>query len=140
MASSAPLTAFQRLRDLAASGDLERFCQERNVRLLVTFGSVLDPERAHQARDLDLAVSWVPDSPRDLFGLIVDLMELLGLSAVDVMDLDRAGAVAREQALAYGIPLVETEPGLFARMQMAAVAERMDTAWLRRLRLEALAG
>jgi hypothetical protein len=36
-------------------------------------------------------------------------------------------------------PLFEAEPGLFATRQMAALTERMDTAWLRRLDLELMA-
>lgn len=135
-----PRAALEHLTDLAASGELARFCEERGVRLLVAFGSAADPERAGSARDLDLAVSWTPAAARDLFGLIADLMELLHLSEIDVMELDRAGVVAREQALVHGFPLVEAEPGLFARMQMAAMTQRMDTAWLRRLDLELLAG
>lgn len=45
----------------------------------------------------------------------------------------------RGKALAYGLPLFEDRPGLFACLQMAAITERMDTAWLRRLSLERLA-
>jgi hypothetical protein len=47
--------------------------------------------------------------------------------------------VARAAALGVCERLYEDEPGLLANRQMAAVAERMDTAWLRRLDLELMA-
>lgn len=47
--------------------------------------------------------------------------------------------MARERALVGGEPLVEQTAGSFARAQLAAIMERMDTAWLRRLDLELMA-
>jgi hypothetical protein len=44
--------------------------------------------------------------------------------------------VAKERALVAAIPLFEALPGLFAQAQIAAMMERMDTEWLRRLDLE----
>lgn len=140
MSATTPRAALARLRDSAGSGELARFCLERGVRLLVAFGSATDPQRTGQAHDLDLAVSWSPGARGDLFGLIADLVGWLQLDEIDVVDLDRAGIVVREQALAHGTPLVEAEPGLFARLQMAAITQRMDTEWLRRLDLTLLAG
>jgi hypothetical protein len=58
---------------------------------------------------------------------------------VDVVDLDRAGPVAR-QALVPGEPLYESEPGGFVTAQMRASGERLSTEWMRRNSLERLAG
>lgn len=52
--------------------------------------------------------------------------------------IDGAAPVLRARALS-GLGLYESEPGVFATEQMAALAEERDTAWLRRLDLETLA-
>lgn len=75
----------------------------------------------------------------DVLPFLGRLTELAGTSAIDLMDLSAAGPVAREQALVGGVPLIEEGPGSFARAQLAAMLERMDTAWLRRLDLELMA-
>ncbi len=48
------------------------------------------------------------------------------------MVLNRAGPVARERALVGGRPLYQHQPDDFANAQIAAIMERLDTAWLRR--------
>lgn len=79
-------------------------------------------------------------SQKSAIGLLDDLADLAATGALDLMDLDRAGPVARERALVGCVPLYEREAGGFARRQMAAMLERMDTDWLRRLDLEAMSG
>lgn len=133
------LEALHRLEDLAASGQLDAFADRHGVRLMVAFGSVTDPDRRHAARDLDLAVSWLAHSSRDVVALLAELIDLTGCDAVDVLDLDQADVVARDQALSRGRPLYESTAGLYAREQMRASTMRMDTAWLRRLGLELMA-
>ncbi len=44
--------------------------------------------------------------------------------------------MARERALVEVDPLYERSPGDFANAQIAAIMERLDTDWLRRLDLE----
>jgi len=56
------------------------------------------------------------------------------------IDLDRAGPVARQQALVPCDPLYEYRPGEFARQQMRASGQRLGTEWMRRLDLELMAG
>ncbi len=124
---------------MAATGDLRRFCEQHGIRLVVAFGSAVHPDLAPAARDLDLAVSWEPNSDRDVMRLLSDLMTVLGLDAVDVMDLDRAGVVARDQALGRGELLYESEAGRFDEEQVHAMARRADTRWLRDLELRILA-
>lgn len=63
-----------------------------------------------------------------------------GLEQVDVVDLGRAGSLLRERALVGSIVLHEAEHGIWARESTAAMMERMDTDWLRRLGLDLLAG
>lgn len=122
---------------MAETGELGRFCAERGVRLLVAFGSAVhDPDVP--ARDLDLAV-LTRDGP-DRFALVADLIHLAGSDAVDVMDLGRASVLARANALGWGLPLYEDEPGLYAREQMAAVGQRMELGWLADLDLDLMAG
>lgn len=101
----------------------------------MAFGSVLRPTGV--PHDV-LAVRWAGQDI-DVLGLLDELVELAGSSQLDLMDLASAGPVARERALVGGVPLVEDSPGSFARAQLAAMMERMDTAWLRRLDLELMA-
>lgn len=67
-------------------------------------------------------------------------MDLLGTDDVDVMLLDRATPTARFAGLVEALPLYESTPGAWATAQMTAVVEFYETAWLRRMDLEELAG
>jgi predicted nucleotidyltransferase len=129
-----PLVGLHALQAAADSGALGELCRRYAIRLLAVFGSVLDRTRA--PRDLDVAVAFEPGGALDFIALVDELMSLTGVERLDVLDLGRAGPVARERALVGSLPLYETEPGVFARAQMAAITERMETEWLRRLDLE----
>lgn len=132
------VTPVQALARLTQSPDeLERICARHGVRVMTAFGSAArgNPD----ARDLDLAVAFEPGHRRDVLALLAELVDLAGADAIDLMELDRAGPVARERALVATMPLFESEPGALARLQMAAMLERMDTDWLRRLDLDLLA-
>lgn len=132
-----PRVGLRRLRVAAESSELSALCADHQIKLLVVFGSVLDSSRRPQ--DLDIAVAFEPRVVTDLLQLVHDLVQLAGTENVDVMDLGRAGPVARERALIGTTPLFESEPGAFTRTQMAAITERMETAPLRQLDLELLA-
>lgn len=134
-----PATALTRLREAAERGGLDELCERYDVRLLVAFGSTVH-ETDRPPEDLDIAVAFEPDRVSDPIGLIADLGAIAGTGDLDLMDLGGAGPVARERALVACVPLFERERGTFARLQMAAMLERMETAWLRRLDLEAMAG
>lgn len=103
----------------------------------MVFGSAIDEGRLREPEDLDVATRLTEGT--DLVDVVNGLLDLVRCDDLDVMDLGRAGVVARAAALGVCEPLYEDEPGLFANRQMAAVAERMDTAWLRRLDLELMA-
>jgi hypothetical protein len=90
------------------------------------------------ARDLDVGVLLEPNTRIAYLPLIQDL-ELLTEADVDVVHLNGAGPVLRERALVGSVVLDESEPGAWASASTAAVLERMDTEWLRRLDLELLA-
>ena len=136
MSRVTPEAALQRLREAAASGALARVCRAHELRLLVAFGSTLT--QPGRAEDLDLA--YLPDRPVDTLRLLDDLYRLSGSEHIDLMDLSRAGPVARMHALGRGVPLFEAQPHLFAEEQITAIARYCDTRWLRDLELDALAG
>ena len=98
-----------RLRTSAESGELDALCRRHRVRVLTVFGSAARGEPG--ARDLD----------------------------IDVVLLDAGGPVIRERALVGSVVLDESEPGAWASAATAAMLERIDTEWLRRLDLELLA-
>lgn len=80
-----------------------------------------------------------PGACGDVLAVLDELAGLTGSDDVDLLVLDDAGPVARERALVGSIALFESRPGAYAEAQMAAICERMDTDWLRRLDLELLA-
>ena len=141
--------AVRRLGVASQDGLLAALCERQGIELMVLFGSAArfdedradedraDVDRACVPRDIDLAV-WSRTDGLDQLGVHHALWELVGTEDVDLMDLRRAGPVARERALVGAVVLHEGERGLFANQQIAAIMERMDTAWLRRLELELL--
>lgn len=128
-----PAVALARLRVAAEDGTIDEISERRGVRLLAVFGSAL---RSSDAGDIDVAVSFMADP--DVLGLIDDLTTLTGYERFDVAVIDGADPVIRARGLT-GLGLYESEKGLFATEQMAALAEEWDTRWLRRLSLRALA-
>lgn len=130
------LAGLVRLRAASVDGSLEDLCREHDVVLLVVFGSALD--RPDQAADLDLAVRLDPYHAAKVLPLLDALSEIAGKGAVDLMVLNTAGPVAREQALVYGEPLFEATPNVHAEAQIAASMERMDTDHLRQAQLQML--
>lgn len=132
-----PLTAVRRLQQAADDGRLEQLARRHDVRVLTVFGSAA--RGATTARDVDVAVRFEPGAAPDLLALHHDLAELTGSDDVDLLVLDRADPVAKERGLVGVLPLYQSEPGAYADLQMAAMCERMDTAWLRTLQLDQLA-
>ena len=133
-----PREGLERLRAAAASGELSALCQWWHVGLLTVFGSAGRDEP--DPRDLDIGVLTEYGADFDLFTFITEVIDLVGLEQVDVAHLNVAGPLLRERALVGSNILYEREPGMWARASTAAVVERMDTEWLRRMSLELLAG
>lgn len=127
----------RRLLAAEASGDLAALCARLRVELLVLFGSAAREDA--DASDVDLAVGFEHGETADLLGLLDGLYQLTGYEDFDLLDLDRAGPVARERAL-VGIRLLhQSREGAFANRQIAAMMERMDTDEMRRVELELMA-
>src|SRR5690625_1335530 len=130
-----PAQDLARLRTAVADGRLEEVCRAHGVELLVLFGSAVTED---DPGDIDLALAWSRDQRSDLVAFVVSLMEIVG-DSIDVMDLDRAGPVARQRALTRGEVLVELNPHAFAERQMHAIREFIETEPFRRLDLELMA-
>lgn len=122
---------------MSEAGALEPLCTQLGIELLVLFGSAA--RDAADPADVDLAVRFRQDIPADLLGLLDALYELTGFEGYDVLDLARAGPVAQERALVGCRLLYQARAGLFARAQIGAIMERLDTDELRRVELALLA-
>lgn len=133
-----PTEGLRRLLLAEATGDLRTLCRRHDVVLLTVFGSTARGER--DPRDLDIAVLTSRKACVDMLGLIDELVDLVGTEKIDVVNLDAAGPLLRERALVGAIVLHEEDSGIWARTSTAAVMERMDTDWMRRLGLDLLAG
>lgn len=132
---NAALGGLARLEELVADGRLDELCDRHGIAVLTAFGGAARvvgagsrPRRAHR-----------PGRRVDYLALIGDLQPAAGTD-VDLAVLDAAGPVLRERALVGSVALYEHRPGDWARAATFAVLERMDTAWMRRLDLDLLAG
>lgn len=123
------------LRAAAGDGRLATLARVHHVEVAVLFGSALTCD---EPGDGDLAVGFADPRDRRLLDVVNALIELAG-DAIDVLDLDRAGPVARQRALTQGELLVELRPGAFATRQMAAMREFIETKPFRRMDLELMA-
>jgi hypothetical protein len=138
--TASPYDALDRLRSMAATGELSALCVRHGLDLLVVHGSTVDAEPLRPARDLDLAFRTRPDAKTDVVELTNDLLDATRFDGLDLMDLQRAGPVARARALSPDcLVLYESSPGLFANAQIAAITIEMETQWLRRLSLQLMA-
>lgn len=126
--------AVGRLRGAVESGDLSELCGRAGVQLMTIFGSANAPDT--DANDVDLAVRFEPESSGDVLALLDRLYRLTEYERFDVLDIGRAGPVARERALVGAQVLYEARPGRFANEQIAAIMERLDTDEMRRVELE----
>jgi len=127
----------RRLTRAAADGTLADLCRRENVALMVMFGS--GAADGSTPGDVDIAVAFGADQNSGILSLLDALYWLTGYEGFDVLDLSRAGPVAKERALVGAKVLYEAAPGLFANRQIAAMMERMETAPFRRLDLELMA-
>lgn len=131
-----PAEGLARLLAAAETGELDAVCRRHRIRVLTVFGSAARDDPA--ARDLDVGVLLEPDASIDYLPLIRDL-ERVTEANVDVVHLNEAGPVLRERALVGSVVVDESEPGAWATASTAAMLERMDTEWLRRMDLDLLA-
>jgi predicted nucleotidyltransferase len=131
-----PAEGLARLRAAADTGELDALCRRHRIRVLTVFGSAARDDPA--ARDLDIGVLLERGAAIDYLGLIDDLQRITEAN-IDVVHLNPAGPVLRERALVGSVVLDESEPGAWATASTAAMQDRMDTDWLRRMDLDLLA-
>lgn len=137
MPAATPAAAVARLRAAAQTGQLDGLAGAHGLRLLVAFGSAARDEPS--PRDVDLAFAAERGATVDPVALLGALTDLTGTEALDLLDLDRAGTVARARALGRCVPLFESRHGEFAREQLRALMQFADTGWLRDAQLRSLA-
>lgn len=132
--SSDASEALRRLDLAVEDGEVTRLAERYDLDLLVLFGSASREEAT--AHDLDLG--YLAASRIDHWQLLSDIYRLVGSELVDLVDLATANVVLRA-AVYEGIPIHERVPGRFAEQQMEALAQHLDTRWLRLLDLELMA-
>lgn len=137
-----PVTALERLRAAVDDGRLDAICEQHGVDLLGVFGGAVRKWRdasAPEPHDLDIAVRFVEGTDGHSLALLNALMDVTDFDGVDLAVINDALPVLRVEALT-GLGLYERTSGGWAIAQMAAIGEFRDTAHLRRLNLETLAG
>lgn len=130
------LDVAQRLRGDELRDALDVLCRRYDISLLVLFGSAAAGNPS--PRDIDVAARFDPYDPGAVLAFLDELADAAGTDRVDLLVLNTAGPVAREEALVFGTPLFLASPDLLAEAQIAATMERLDTDVLRRQELEML--
>lgn len=137
-----------RLRQSVADGRIAELCRRQGIEMLVLFGSGVsvfatqsqhDQSDQQAPQDVDLAFRQAGRSVVDLLAVAASLYQIMGIERIDLLDLCKAGPVARQRALTRGRKLYETSASLFAEAQIRAAMEYYDTAPLRQLERELLA-
>ncbi|MFC5381321.1 nucleotidyltransferase family protein [Aquipuribacter nitratireducens] len=126
-----------RLLRAAESGALDEVCRRHGVRVLTVFGSAGRGEPG--PGDLDVGVSFEPGVRPDVLGLATDLHDVAGRE-VDLGVVDGAAPLFRDRALMHATPVWESRPHEWINSAVEAHMTALDTAWLRRLDLDRLAG
>lgn len=93
--------------------------------LLVLHGSRARGD-AHEGSDWDFA--YRGDAGLDADDLLARLADHLKADRIDLVDLDRAGALVRFRVARDGVAIVERERGAFDRFRLAAVHAWCDLA------------
>lgn len=132
-----PTQGMAALTAAAGTGRLDDLARRFGIRVLTVFGSTARGEP--NPRDLDVGVLFEPDAAGDVLTLLAELETLTG-TEVDLGVVDTGSPLFRDRALGHGTLIWEAKPGAFVVAAAMAAVERMDTAWLRRLNLEAMAG
>jgi predicted nucleotidyltransferase len=99
--------------------------RQSGLRLLVLYGSRARGD-AHARSDWDLAYRAAADFDPD--ALLAALAEVLNADRIDLVDLDRAGALLRFQAARDGVLIYEREMRTFERFWLDAVDTWCDMA------------
>ena len=117
-----PSATLRAVRDAAHDGTLAALCDELDIEVLVLFGSSIhrpDPG------DVDLA-AFAHGSPVSILTAMEEFAAAFPGDNIDLMDLDRAGPVARQRALTRGEVLYRVRPAAFSERQIFAMREFME--------------
>ncbi|MEI2638953.1 MAG: hypothetical protein V9F03_08175 [Microthrixaceae bacterium] len=128
-------TALATLRQAADDGSLDPIMERNGVRVFGAFGSAT-LAGDHTPSDLDVGVQF--KDRLKVLELLDELTELTRYDRIDLTVIDGEHPVSDAEAMT-GFPLYEAEPGAYATLQMAALAHRRDTEWLRLLDLQRMA-
>ena len=107
------------------------FYQERDLRLILLFGSALTGA-SHKKSDIDLAFLF--DRPMDILSMTNRVIRLLRTDKVDVIDLKHASPLLKYSVAEKGKLLYEKSPGMFFEFYSLAFKEYVDTRKLREAR------
>ena len=126
---------------MADDGSLATLCERFDIRLLVAHGSAVRDTTLTPPRDLDLAFRAASDGRADIVAIIGAFIDATRFDDIDMMDLSRAGDVAKARALSpSSVLLYESAPSTFTLAQIAAITTEMESRHLRRRDLELMAG
>lgn len=114
------------LRGVAAT-----IARDHGYRLVVLFGSMARREPA--PRDVDLGIVGRPGADLDVLGAATRFIELLGTSAIDVVDLRRANPVLLMTVARDGVPLFDATGSEFHEFSSLAMRRYADTKKFRDL-------
>jgi len=95
------------------------------LRLLVLHGSQARAD-AHALSDWDFA--YEADEALDADALLASLADVLKVDRIDLVNLDRAGALLRHRVARDGVALVERPAGRFLSFRLEAVRAWCDLA------------
>ncbi|MEZ5318846.1 MAG: nucleotidyltransferase domain-containing protein [Vicinamibacterales bacterium] len=93
------------------------------LRLFVLHGS---RGRGDERPDSDWDFGYEADAGFDPDALLAGLADLLKADRIDLVDLDRAGALLRHRVASDGRVLFEHTPGLFQRFRLDAIVTWCD--------------
>jgi uncharacterized protein len=129
-----------KIPDKLTGDSFARFCEERNIRLAILFGS-LAKGVAREDSDIDLAVlvdnSSLPEAILERGELkrklVRDTISFLRASRVDVVLLNQASLLLRYQVARTGKVLYEKNPGDYAGFVSLSLRQHSDTRLFRYL-------
>lgn len=119
-------------------GQLKKYFKDQiGIVVVVLFGSHAKG-RANSGSDVDLAVLFSPKiSPKRYFDkslkISCDLMKLLNCDRVDVIVLNTATPVLKNQIYKYGISVFCKDPAESVRFKARAILEYLDMAPVRNI-------
>lgn len=111
------------------------FSNKRDITAVYLFGSHAKG-RSNLQSDIDIAVLYKKNVKRDLFNdslkISCDLMERLSCNKVDVVVLNSANPILKNQVYKYGVKVLCKDPVAAVRFKAASILEYLDFSPVRR--------